>query len=68
MTDPSTETPPDLASTGAEHADLVLPPADPEPGAEGDAVTSPAKVMRIGSMVKMLLEEVRAGAARRAQP
>ena len=26
----------------------------------GDAVTSPAKVMRIGSMVKMLLEEVRA--------
>ncbi len=25
----------------------------------GDAVTSPAKVMRIGSMVKMLLEEVR---------
>ena len=27
---------------------------------EGDAVTSPAKVMRIGSMVKMLLEEVRA--------
>jgi hypothetical protein len=29
-------------------------------GAEGDAVTSPAKVMRIGSMVKALLEEVRA--------
>lgn len=27
--------------------------------AEGDAVTSPAKVMRIGSMVKALLEEVR---------
>ncbi len=27
---------------------------------EGDAVTSPAKVMRIGSMVKALLEEVRA--------
>jgi hypothetical protein len=26
----------------------------------GDAVTSPAKVMRIGSMVKALLEEVRA--------
>jgi hypothetical protein len=32
-----------------------------EPGeSEGDAVTSPAKVMRIGSMVKALLEEVRA--------
>ncbi len=29
-------------------------------GEHGDAVTSPAKVMRIGSMVKMLLEEVRA--------
>ena len=27
---------------------------------QGDAVTSPAKVMRIGSMVKALLEEVRA--------
>jgi hypothetical protein len=27
---------------------------------EGDAVTSPAKVMRIGAMVKALLEEVRA--------
>jgi proteasome activator-like protein len=53
------------ASSGPEHADLVLPPdasvtpveAEEE---QGDAVTSPAKVMRIGSMVKMLLEEVRA--------
>ena len=42
-------------------------PPTPPPSAEaageeehGDAVTSPAKVMRIGSMVKMLLEEVRA--------
>lgn len=50
-----------------EHADLVLPPdatvqdSQVVEGAEqGDAVTSPAKVMRIGSMVKMLLEEVRA--------
>ena len=36
----------------------------PEPGSEDatetEAVTSPAKVMRIGSMVKSLLEEVRA--------
>ena len=47
-----------------ERAELVVPPdasaaateAEPE---LGDAVTSPAKVMRIGSMVKMLLEEVR---------
>ena len=41
----------------------MLPP-DPAPAEDevehGDAVTSPAKVMRIGSMVKMLLEEVRA--------
>ena len=48
----------------AERGELVAPPeaaVEPE-GAEelGDAVTSPAKVMRIGSMVKMLLEEVRA--------
>ena len=35
---------------------------DPEAGPEvvhGDSVTEPAKVMRIGSMVKQLLEEVR---------
>jgi hypothetical protein len=47
-----------------ERAELVVPPdaAVVETAAEpelGDAVTSPAKVMRIGSMVKMLLEEVR---------
>jgi len=45
-----------------EHAELVVPAnaSTPEPEPElGDAVTSPAKVMRIGSMVKMLLEEVR---------
>jgi hypothetical protein len=48
-----------------ERGELVVPPdaAGDEAVAEqelGDAVTSPAKVMRIGSMVKMLLEEVRA--------
>jgi hypothetical protein len=47
-----------------ERAELVVPPdaSAAETDAErelGDAVTSPAKVMRIGSMVKMLLEEVR---------
>jgi hypothetical protein len=50
-----------------ERGELIVPP-DPAAAAEaeaaeeelGDAVTSPAKVMRIGSMVKMLLEEVRA--------
>jgi len=46
----------------SEPVEVVLPAgAGEEEGEEhGDAVTSPAKVMRIGSMVKMLLEEVRA--------
>ena len=52
---------PDPVATEPEHGELVV---DAEPVVqgvgEGDAVTSPAKVMRIGSMVKMLLEEVRA--------
>jgi hypothetical protein len=39
-----------------ERGELVAPEDD----AAQDAVTSPAKVMRIGSMVKALLEEVRA--------
>jgi len=39
----------------------VVEAGGPEPERDqGDAVTSPAKVMRIGSMVKALLEEVRA--------
>ena len=48
-----------------EHGELVSgaaaqPPADAETVAEhGESITSPAKVMRIGSMVKALLEEVR---------
>ena len=42
-----------------ERGELVEPEAESAPAPEGDAVTSPAKVMRIGSMVKMLLEEVR---------
>jgi Protein of unknown function (DUF2587) len=52
-------------STTPEHVstDEVLPAATEEEIAEasdgGESVTSPAKVMRIGSMVKTLLEEVR---------
>ena len=53
MSDPEPE-------THAEQAELVLPPDDAEASTEGDAVTSPAKVMRIGSMVRTLLDEVRA--------
>ncbi len=46
-------------TAGAEHDDVTL---DAPHGAAGPepAITEPAKVMRIGSMVKQLLEEVRA--------
>lgn len=51
-------------ATTAPTADAleVVAEGDGDPDADdvGEAVTSPAKVMRIGSMVKMLLEEVRA--------
>jgi hypothetical protein len=40
-----------------EQAEVVTPEAQGE--AEGEAVEQPAKVMRIGSMIKLLLEEVR---------
>jgi hypothetical protein len=44
-----------------EHGEIVDAQVEGSPEeVEGDAVTSPAKVMRIGSMVKTLLEEVRA--------
>jgi hypothetical protein len=52
----------DSAATGdnVEHGEIVSSvEARPEENQHGDAVTSPAKVMRIGSMVKALLEEVR---------
>jgi hypothetical protein len=49
------------------HPDLVLPGGyragehqpDPVEAAHGETVDAPAKVMRIGSMIKQLLEEVR---------
>ncbi len=49
------------AGDGVEHGELVESDSDDQPDddAETNAVTSPAKVMRIGSMVKQLLEEVR---------
>jgi|HigsolmetaAR202D_1030399.scaffolds.fasta_scaffold27506_2 hypothetical protein len=58
---PATGTP-DASTPGpTERGEVVVPGAEGEHEEEhGDAVTSPAKVMRIGSMVKMLLEEVRA--------
>jgi hypothetical protein len=69
---PSTESGSDTDTPDApvEHGELVEPGAPPhgeqapptdevEPGVEHGSVTEPAKVMRIGSMVKQLLEEVR---------
>jgi hypothetical protein len=53
----------DNAASGdnVEHGEIVTSvDARSEETEQGDAVTSPAKVMRIGSMVKALLEEVRA--------
>lgn len=44
---------------GAEVVGVPAPVAAPEPEPLTETVTEPAKVMRIGSMVKQLLEEVR---------
>ena len=64
MTDPHDNT--GTAAPSVEHGELVEH-LEPQPeGIDDDdetthgAVTEPAKVMRIGSMVKQLLEEVRA--------
>ena len=62
MTESNEHTQP-AADGPVEHGEVVADApgvGDGEAVAEGDAVTSPAKVMRIGSMVKALLEEVRA--------
>lgn len=49
------EQPPETSER--EHAEIVV--SDGENGTSGEAVSSPAKVMRIGAMIKQLLEEVR---------
>ena len=64
MTDAKDEEGQDAEAEPVEHGEVVAtgPQAPIESGdaaGVGDAVTSPAKVMRIGSMVKALLEEVR---------
>ncbi len=56
-TDPTTA--PDVGDPAAvEHGEL-LPPEEPSVAGPMEAITEPAKVMRIGSMVKQLLDEVR---------
>jgi hypothetical protein len=58
MTDtPGTATDSEPDSIPVEHGELIEP--QPEPQQAHGSVTEPAKVMRIGSMVKQLLEEVR---------
>ncbi|MFV0307940.1 MAG: bacterial proteasome activator family protein [Desertimonas sp.] len=63
MTDASIPTPDDSSATGgapaagSERGQLVT--SDEQAAVPQDSVTQPAKVMRIGSMVKSLLEEVR---------
>lgn len=62
--DPGRDDPrgPRTAGAGSvERGEVLAPPAARDDNEiVGESVTSPAKVMRIGSMVKMLLEEVRA--------
>ena len=48
----------DSTADGVEHGELVEPEQQPDDEAT-NSITEPAKVMRIGSMVKQLLEEVR---------
>lgn len=58
-----TDTPPQQTPNPAEPvqaAEIVDPAAAARPVAPTAAVSEPAKVMRIGAMIKQLLEEVRA--------
>lgn len=48
------------AGVSEEDSAVVVPGSQTVENAEGEAIQHPAKVMRIGSMVKQLLEEVRA--------
>jgi hypothetical protein len=50
------QTPP---SPSAQAALIVTPPPEQKDEEETESVASPAKVLRIGSMTKELLEEVR---------
>ncbi|HEY6532804.1 MAG TPA: bacterial proteasome activator family protein [Acidimicrobiales bacterium] len=55
-----------MSDGAVEHGELITPgglpedaPATPEPENDGEYVSEPAKVMRVGSMIKQLLDEVR---------
>jgi hypothetical protein len=57
----SAEGPREAQRDGVEHPEVVAEPGRSMTGTpeEAEAVERPAKVMRIGSMIKLLLEEVR---------
>lgn len=62
MTQAPSATEPTVEPGQVARGELVEPPPTPDEAESGDrreAVEEPAKVMRIGSMVKQLLEEVR---------
>ena len=51
-----------MSSTDRPQPDVIIVPHPPEPGPavdQAETVEQPAKVMRIGSMIKQLLDEVR---------
>ncbi|MGW3967171.1 bacterial proteasome activator family protein [Amycolatopsis sp. NPDC005003] len=59
--DPGQESSPHVVVVGPDGTPVGAPPADGDhPESVGDLVEEPAKVMRIGTMIKQLLEEVRA--------
>jgi len=60
--DPGSVDPTPVDRVPSEHAELVTTgDATDDSSPPSETVTEPAKVMRIGSMVKQLLEEVRSG-------
>ncbi len=59
MSDPTTDLEPEVARGELVEPPPEVPAAEGEPEERREAVEEPAKVMRIGSMIKQLLEEVR---------
>jgi hypothetical protein len=57
MSDPAAAPPPESDAADAEAPELVDPPATDEPAK--NSVEEPARVMRVGTMIRQLLEEVR---------
>jgi len=56
---PGAESPPGAPESPQEHQDVLVVPTE-DGDDPGELVAQPAKVMRIGTMIKQLLEEVKA--------